>query len=74
MMETKKAEYEKAKSNYPNLHFEIINKDDIRDKLNDNGEISKEGLLDKKFNLKNEYKEEFIEMFNRIAKYFNIQY
>ncbi len=70
----KKAEYEKAKSNYPNLHFEIINKDDIRDKLNDNGEISKEGLLDKKFNLKNEYKEEFIEMFNRIAKYFNIQY
>jgi AAA15 family ATPase/GTPase len=67
----KEDDYLKYKPVYEDVHFEIIPTDDIRDKHNDKNDLLKQGLLDKKFNLKIEYKKNLEDIFNNIRNYFN---
>ncbi len=62
-------DYEAAKSAYPNVHFEILVEDDIRDK--DICNIHKHGIMNERFELKQEYIPFFDDMFSRIESFLN---
>ena len=49
---------QKAKTNFSNFCIKKLSKDDIRDKFDDSGEQTKDGLFDKDGNIKSKCKDE----------------
>lgn len=63
----KKKDYDETKELFNDVHFEIIETEDIRDKVICENE--KKGMLNHKFEVKKEYENNIRQMFIRIYKF-----